>query len=233
MNNPKFKEILFSLSDTKYRDFMLPLIPTVDADAVIGIRTPALRRLAGELWRERRGECLAFMDELPHEYFEEYMLHGFFIEKIADFDECVRSLDAFLPFVDNWAVTDSVSPKLFSQYHAKLLSVIRRWLVSPHTYAVRYAILCLMKHFLDSDFTPELLELALSCGSEDYYVQMMQAWYLATAVAKQRQSALAFLEKGGIPTPVLEKTVRKCCDSHRIDTVTKDYLKTFLYECRQ
>ena len=182
-----FQQRLFALQDLSYRDFQAKLIPTVDPETVIGIRTPALRKLAREL---AKGEDVqSFLDGLPHQYYDENNLHAFLIEQCKDFDRTVALLDAFLPYVDNWATCDLCSPKVFAKHLPELLPHIMRWTASNHTYTIRFGLEMLMRYYLDGAFQPAYLELAASLRSEEYYVNMMIAWFFATALAKQYDAA--------------------------------------------
>ena len=179
----EIRSALYRLADADYKKFNCSLIPNVDKSTVVGVRIPALRKLAAEI--NKAGLATAFMAELPHRLYEENHLHSFLIEKIGDFDECICEIERFLPFVDNWAVCDSMSPKVLARQPERLLEKVRQWLESPHEYTVRFALKMLMTHFLDEHFLPEHLKLAVAVAREEYYVKMMVAWYFATALAKQ------------------------------------------------
>ena len=214
----------FALRDENYRDFTAKLIPTVDRERILGIRTPALRAFARDF--AKRPEAAEFLKELPHFYLEENALHAFLIERIRDYDACVRALDVFLPFVDNWATCDSLSPACFQKHRARLISDARRWLQSDRLYTVRFGIGALMAHFLDGDFAPEYLDWAAAIESEEYYLRMMQAWYFATALAKQYGAALPVLENRRLDPWTHNKTIQKAVESYRITDEQKAYLKT-------
>ncbi len=216
---------LYELRDTgSYKQFNSSLIPTIDPDSVLGVRTPALRSLAKRLAREP--DIGDFLDDLPHRYFEENQLHAFVLETIRDCDVLMRRLNAFLPYVDNWATCDCMSPKLFRTHRSALMPQILRWLNSPHTYTVRYAVNTLMSHFLDDDFTPDCLALVAAIHSEEYYINMMNAWYFATALAKQYDSTIPYLEQKRLDPWVHNKTIQKAIESRRISAETKLYLRT-------
>ena len=215
---------LFQKQDVAYRDFQLALIPTVRKERIIGVRTPELRAMAKAL----RGsdEAAAFLRRLPHLYFEENQLHAFLIELIADFDACVAALDVFLPHVDNWATCDSMSPKVLGRNKEALRAQVERWLASSHPYTVRYGVGTLMRWFLDGDFRPDDLCRVAALRSEDYYVKMMVAWYFATALAKQYDAALPFLETSRLPQWTHNKAIRKALESRRLSPEQKQHLKT-------
>lgn len=217
-------EELFALQDLKYRSFNSKLIPTVDPELVIGVRTPALRKLANEY--NKSEESKAYIHSLPHKYYEENNLHAFLIEKIKNFDECIAALNLFLPYVDNWATCDSMKPPVLAKNREKLLPQIWKWLESDSIYTVRYAINLLMSYFLDDCFSPVFPERVAAVVSEEYYINMMIAWYFATGFAKQYESFIPYLEKHILP-PVVEKmTVRKACESFRITADQKEYIKS-------
>ena len=215
---------LFALRDEGNRDFVAKLIPTVDKARILGIRTPALRAFARDF--AGRPEAAEFLKALPHFYLEENALHAFLIERIRDYDACVRALDVFLPFVDNWATCDSLSPACFQKHHARLISDARRWLQSDRLYTVRFGIGVLMAHFLDGDFSPEYLDWVAEIETEEYYLRMMQAWYFATALAKQYGAALPVLENRRLDPWTHNRTIQKAVESRRITPEQKAYLKT-------
>ena len=215
---------LFQLQDEGYRDFTAKLLPTVDKERIIGIRTPALRAFAKTYAKEP--EAADFLRALPHVYFEENGLHAFLIERIRDYDECIEALDAFLPCVDNWATCDSLSPACFKKHHDKLIHDALRWMESEKLYTVRFGIGVLMAHFLDGDFRPEYLERVAAIETEEYYLRMMQAWYFATALAKQYEAALPVLEQRRLDPWTHNKAIQKAVESYRISDEQKAYLKT-------
>ncbi|MBO5495909.1 MAG: DNA alkylation repair protein [Oscillospiraceae bacterium] len=215
---------LFALRDEGNRDFVAKLIPTVDKARILGVRTPALRALARDF--AKRPEAADFLKELPHFYLEENGLHAFLIERIRDYDDCVAALDAFLPYVDNWATCDSLSPACFKKHHPRLISDARRWLESDRLYTARFGIGVLMAHFLDGDFAPEYLDWVAAIESEEYYLRMMQAWYFATALAKQYDAALPYLTEHRLEPWTHNKTIQKAVESYRITDEQKAYLKT-------
>lgn len=212
---------LFEFRDLKYRDFHSGLMPGIGIEKIIGVRMPVLKKYAKDL--ENYG---GFLTELPHRYYEENNLHGLMISKIDDFDECIYELDRFLPFVDNWATCDMMKPRSFKKNREKLLKKINEWLKSGKTYTIRFAVSMLMTHFLDEDFKEEYLEMAAEIRSEEYYVNMMTAWFFATAIAKQYESTVVYLEKNILPKWVHNKTIQKAVESRRISEEKKLYLKT-------
>ena len=210
--------------DPAYQAFQCKLMPTVDPQTVLGVRTPELRRIA----RSLRGapETEDFLARLPHRYYEENNLHGLLICALRDYDETVAALEAFLPFVDNWATCDLLSPAAFRRRPPQLPEQIRRWLDSGRCYTVRFGLGTLLRFYLDDDFRPEYLDWAASVRSEEYYVNMMIAWYLATALAKQYDAALPLLTGGALPLWVHNKTIQKAVESYRISPDRKDALRS-------
>ena len=217
------RERLFALREPGYADFTAKLIPNVPWETILGVRTPALRALAKEL----RGtdEAAAFLDELPHAYFEENCLHAFLLEQIKDYDVCMAALERFLPYVDNWAVCDQMSPPVFKKHRAELPKRVKVWLSSGETYSVRFGIKMLMSHFLDQDFRPEYLEQVAIIDSEEYYVNMMRAWYFATALAKQWDSTLPLLRERRLDLWTHNRTIQKAVESCRISEERKELLR--------
>ena len=230
------KEELFKLQDVKYRDFQKKLIPTVDPESVIGVRTPELRKLAKQLARLRTSKTAAdcktaadveaFLKDLPHEYFDENQLHAFIISEDKDYERCMADVEEFLPYVDNWATCDQMSPKVFKKNKDGLLLHVRKWLKSDRTYTVRFAIEMLMEHFLEDDFDPEYPKLVAKVKSDEYYVNMMIAWYFATALAKQHDAVIPYLEGQKLDVWTHNKTIQKARESYRITPEQKEYLKT-------
>ncbi|MDE7270752.1 MAG: DNA alkylation repair protein [Acetatifactor sp.] len=224
MTTEFIREQLFALQDTEYKNFHAKLMPTVDPDLIIGVRTPELRKLSKKLWK--MGETDAFMAELPHHYYEENNLHGFFIEQIKDYDACIDALNVFLPYVDNWATCDMMSPKVLGKNKDRLLAQIRIWLDSEHTYMVRFAIGMLMRHFLDEDFEEIYLDMVADIKSEEYYINMMRAWYFATALAKQYAAVLPYIENCRLDIWTHNKAIQKAVESYRITPEQKNYLRS-------
>lgn len=213
---------LISMSDGEYREFSASLMPTVDKDRVLGVRIPELRKYA-----KRLVEYEDFLEKLPHRYFEEDNLHAFLIEREGNFDRCIALLDEFLPYVDNWATCDSMKPKVLRDNPDKLIVHIRRWMLSGDTYTVRYGINLLMSFYLEDNFDTEYLELVAGISSEEYYVNMMRAWYFATALAKQYKFAVSYITEGKLDVWTHNKTIQKAIESNRIDKSVKEFLKQF------
>ncbi|MBR1743438.1 MAG: DNA alkylation repair protein [Lachnospiraceae bacterium] len=224
MITEEIREELFRLQDKKYRDFQSRLTPSVNPEFFIGVRTPELRKFAKRMGK--REEIREFLDELPHAYFDENQLHAFLISEINDYDLCIKELERFLPFVDNWATCDQMSPKIFKKHHAELLEAVRLWILSDEAYTVRFAIKMLMQHFLEEDFDTEYPEMVANVCSEEYYVNMMIAWYFATALAKQYEKVLPFLEKNRLEAWTHNKAIQKALESYRITPERKKYLKS-------
>ncbi len=220
----EIKEELFKLQDIPYRDFQAKLIPGISPETMIGVRTPQLRTLAKEL--AKRDDIYLFLNELPHAYFDENQLHAFILSGMKDFEMCMERLEAFLPYVDNWATCDQMSPKVFGKHKDELLGHIRGWLVSDHAYTVRFAVGMLMEHFLDGDFSPEYPEMVKDICSGEYYVNMMRAWYFATALAKQYDTTVRYIENGMLDAWTHNKAIQKAVESYRISDERKAYLKT-------
>ena len=228
----ELQQMLFSLADEKFKVFNARLIPDLDARRIIGVRTPALRSLAKEIFRGGAFDRDAFLGSLPHEYFEENQLHAFLIEQIKDFDECVARLNDFLPHVDNWATCDQCSPRVFKKNAERLLPVVGGWLAADcdsREFTVRFAIGTLMRFFLDGEFKPEYLRMVADIRSEKYYINMMIAWFFATALAKQWDAAFPFVrDKSALSEWVRRKTVQKACESFRVSDEHKRILRSSL-----
>ena len=215
---------LFELQDEKYRDFQVKLIPTVDPATVIGVRTPELRKLAKEL--SKKDDIDAFLKTLPHDHFDENQLHAFILSGMKDFTKCMTGVCGFLPFIDNWATCDQLSPKVFGKNKAELLAYINEWLQSDETYTIRFAAGMLMEHFLDDDFDIKYPEMVAAIESDEYYVNMMRAWYFATALAKQYDRVISFIEEKRLDKWTHNKTIQKSVESYRISPEQKTYLKS-------
>lgn len=220
----KIQARLFALQDPKYKDFHCRLIPTVEPERVIGVRTPALRQLAKELFKEP--ETAAFLKILPHRYYDENNLHGFLVEQIRDYEQAAAAVDAFLPYVDNWATCDLMSPKVFKKHRKELLTEIRRWMASDRTYTIRFGIEMLMTHFLDEDFSPEYPAWVAGIRYEEYYVNMMIAWYFATALAKQWEAIIPYVQQNRLDQWTHNKAIQKAVESYRITDQQKAYLRS-------
>lgn len=219
----EIREALFAKQDTAYRDFQAKLIPTIDRETVIGVRTPELRKMAKQFVKQE--EIGTFLAELPHSYFEENQLHAFIIAERKDFAQCMEELTAFLPYVDNWATCDQMSPKVFKRHRQELLPYIREWIGSDETYTVRFGVGMLMAHFLDGDFNRAYPQMVSEIRSEEYYVNMMIAWYFATALAKQYEAVLPYIEEKRLETWTHNKAIQKAVESYRITPEQKGYLR--------
>lgn len=215
---------LFALQDLKYREFHCKLMPTVAPERVIGVRTPELRKLAKELFKEP--ETAEFLKMLPHSYYDENNLHGFLVEQIRDYSAAVAAIDDFLPYVDNWATCDLMNPKVFKKHRPELLGEIQKWMASDRTYTIRFGIGMLMTHFLDEDFAPESPAWVADIRSEEYYVNMMIAWYFATALAKRWDAVIPYIQQNRLDKWVHNKAIQKAVESYRITDEQKDYLRT-------
>ena len=217
------KDELFKLQDIKYRDFQAKLILTVKPDNIIGTRTPELRSLAKTIVKE---DYASFINELPHKYFDENQLHAFILSELKDYDECINYINKFLPYVDNWATCDQMSPKVFKKHHTELLDQIKVWIKSKDTYTIRFGIGMLMQHYLDDDFKPEYMKWVSSIKSNEYYVNMMIAWYFATALTKQYKDAIIYIEDNKLDVWTHNKAIQKACESYRVTDEHKKYLRT-------
>ena len=217
-------DILFSKQDLKYRQMQFSIIPNVNPESIIGVRTPELKEIAKSI--NSSDLAKEFLNELPHQYFEENQLHAFIISLNKDYKNCLSQVELFLPYVDNWATCDQLCPKAFNKNKDDLLIKIKKWLKSKHTYTVRFAIKMLMSLFLDNDFKEEYLKLVSEVKSEEYYINMMIAWYFATALAKQYAHAIKYIEENKLSLWVHNKTIQKAVESYRITDEQKAYLKT-------
>ena len=222
--NEEIRNELFSFQDIKYRDFQVKLMPTVAPETAIGVRTPALRKYAKAL--TKREDIADFLNDLPHRYFDENQLHAFIISEIKDYDKCMEEVKKFLPYVDNWATCDQLSPKTFKKHKAELLEEIKIWIDSDQTYTIRFAIGMLMQHFLDEDFDPAYPEMVSKLRSDEYYVNMMIAWYFATALAKQYETVRLYIEEQKLDAWTHNKAIQKSVESYRITPEQKEYLKS-------
>lgn len=221
----KLQKQLFELQDLKYRDFHSKLMPETDKETVIGIRTPVLRKFAKEF--AGTSEAEAFLRQLPHRYYEENNLHMMLITGIKDYEKCMEEIQRFLPCIDNWATCDYPAPKCFARHKDQVLEEAKRWISSGETYVIRYGIGMLMRLFLDEDFSSEYLEMAAAVQSQEYYVNMMIAWYFATALAKQWDATVPYIEQHKLSDWVHRKTVQKAVESYWITPEQKEYLKGF------
>lgn len=214
---------LFCLADDGYREFHARLVPTVPKDKIIGVRVPMVRSLAKEFAKD--SEAVGFLNDLPHKYYEENNIHAFIIEQTKDIDEALTLTEKFLPYIDNWATCDSFMPKIFGKYPQKVLDKIRVWIKSEHTYTVRYAIGLLMKLFLKENFSCEYPEMISQIRSDEYYINMMIAWYFATALAYRYDDVLPYITEQRLDRWVHNKTIQKAVESNRIDKEVKQYLR--------
>ena len=223
-NMQEIMDLLFSKQDIKYRDFQAPLFPGIAKDRFIGVRTPDLKKLAKELFGSETAN--KFIETLPHQYFDENQLQAFLISLIKDYQTCLKEVERFLPYIDNWGTCDQLNPKVFAKHKEELIVPIKKWLKSKHTYTVRFAIGLLMQHYLDESFKEEYMELVMAIKSEEYYINMMIAWYFATALAKQWDTAIKYIEEKKLFPWVHNKTIQKAVESYRINDEQKVYLKT-------
>ena len=220
----EIRAFLLSEKDEKYREFMLPLLPTVSPERIIGVRTPALRAYAKSICGT--GLSDEFLQALPHHFFEENNLHGFLLEQIASFDRALELTELFLPHIDNWATCDQTNPRALIKKPDILLEHTDRWITSGQTYTIRFGLVTLMRHFLTDRFDEQINERAASVNSDEYYVKMMQAWYFATALAFQYEQTIGYLEQDKLPVWVHNKTIQKAIESRRITAEQKKYLRT-------
>ncbi|MCQ2192910.1 MAG: DNA alkylation repair protein [Paludibacteraceae bacterium] len=215
---------LFALQDKEYAAFQAKLTPNIPADSFIGVRVPVLRNFAKNYIKNP--EHKEFMAQLPHKYYDENMLHGLLVSQMKNYDECVAATETFLPYVDNWAVCDIMSPKIFGKHKDAFFEKIREWSASNHVYTSRFGIEMLMSFYLDADFKPEYLELPAAARGEDYYLKMMVAWFFATALAKQWDATLPYLQKQVLEPWTHNKAIQKARESFRITPEQKEYLNT-------
>lgn len=220
----EIRDTLFAMRDADYGAFQSKLIPSVAPESIIGVRTPELRRFAKQLLK--RADVTEFLSALPHRYFDENQLHAFILSEMKEYDRCVEAVSAFLPFVDNWATCDQMSPRVFRTHRQELLSGIRAWIDSKQTYTVRFGVGMLMEHYLEEDFDANYPEWVASIRSEDYYVRMMVAWYFATALAKRYDLILPYFEHRRLEPWTHRKAIQKAVESFRITPEQKAYLKT-------
>ncbi len=226
MTNEEIRKKLFEMKNEEYKLFQCKLMPNISPDTVIGVRIPQLRKFAKELYKGV--DTAEFLSSLPHKYYEENNLHAFIIEQIKTVDECIEKTDRFLPYVDNWATCDSLRPKCFKYNVQAIIPKAREYIVSSHTYTARFGIELLMLYCLDEHFDEKYPLLVSQIESTEYYVNMMRAWYFATALAKQYESVIKFIESRTLDTFTHGKTIKKACESFRIPKEIKEYLKTLL-----
>ena len=223
MLGDEIRSELFRHQDTKYRDMQKKIIPSADPDTLIGVRTPELRKYAKQI--SKQNDVSEFLNDLPHKYFDENQLHAFIISEIKDYETCIDYLEEFLPYVDNWATCDQMSPKVFKKHRHKLLSHIEKWIKDDKTYTVRFAIGMLMEHFLDEDFDMKYPKMVAEVRSDEYYINMMIAWYFATALAKQYDAVFPFIEGNALDTWTHNKAIQKAIESYRITPEQKEILR--------
>ena len=220
----EIRDELFGLRDEKYGEFQAKLLPTVDPASIIGVRTPELRKLAKKM--AKREEIGEFLGALPHQCFDENQLHAFILSEMKDYEKCIEEVSRFLPYIDNWATCDQLSPKVFKKHRQELLNPVKIWICSDQTYTIRFAVGMLMEHFLNEDFDRAYPEMVSGIRSEEYYVNMMTAWYFATALAKQYDAVLPYIEGRRLDVWTHNKAIQKAVESYRIAPEQKEYLKS-------
>ena len=218
------REKLFTFEDPKYRDFQSKLVPNIEKETIIGVRTPDMKKIAKEFAKEESTKD--FLKDLPHKYYEENLVHIFILSMIKDFDECVKGLEAFFPYIDCWPVCDQSSPGIFKKNHEKVLPLVKKWIDSDHVYTSRYGMRILMNEFLGDDFKPEYLSCVASKKGDDYYLKMMVAWYFATALAKQYDESVKVIELKELDPWTHNKAIQKACESFRVSDEHKNTLRT-------
>ena len=211
------------MQDLKYRDFHSRLMPGIDKETIIGIRTPILRKFTKEFARTPGAE--EFLTQLPHRYYEENNMHMMIISWIKDYEVCLKEVKKLLPYVNNWATCDSQLPKCFDKNKEDILERAKKWIAADTTYVKRYGMGVMMRLFLDEDFKEEYIQLVAGVKSEEYYVNMMIAWYMATALAKQWDAAIPYIQEHRLSEWVHRKSIQKAVESYRITPEQKDYLK--------
>jgi len=216
-------ERLLSYQDKEYREFQIKLVPNIDKDTIIGVRTPQMKNIVKEIFSTK--EASTFLQVLPHKYYEENLIHFFLISKIKDFDECVKEVEKFLPYINCWPVCDQATPLVFKKNHDKLLPFIKKWIKSNHVYTARFGIRMLMNEFLNDDFKEEYLEWVASKTGDDYYLKMMVAWFFATALAKQYNTTIKYIENRCLDPWIHKKAIQKAVESFRVSNEHKEYLK--------
>ncbi len=221
----RLQQQLFVLQDEEYRDFHSKLMPNIPKEDVIGIRVPVLRKFAKEFAKSDEKE--KFLKELPHRYYEENNLHMMLLVEMKDYDGCMQEMERFLPYINNWATCDFPAPKCFEKHKKDVLEHIKIWIKSSQTYTVRYAIGMLMRLFLEDDFSAEYPQMVAEVSSEEYYINMMIAWYFATALAKRWDAVIPYIEQRKLSPWVHRKTIQKAVESYRITPGQKEYLKSF------
>lgn len=225
MTNKEIRKYLFDNQDKEYRLFQIKLTPGVDPESVIGVRLPIIKAFAKEL--VKTSEYEGFIADIPHEYYDEMNLHAFILSELKDYDRVISELDKFLPYVDNWATCDSLIPKkAFKKRLDSLDSEAKKWMAETGTYTIRFGIKILMTFYLDNEFKPEYLDMVSAVESDEYYVNMMKAWYFATALAKQYEATIPYIEQKRLDDWTHKKTIQKARESFRISPEQKEYLKS-------
>jgi len=213
---------LFELQDTEYKKLQAKIIPNINQENIIGVRTPELRKYAKELIKE---DYKSFIEELPHKYFDENQLHAFIISEIKDYNECITYINEFLPYIDNWATCDQTSPKIFKKHTKELINEINKWLKSKDIYTIRFGIGMLMQYYLEEEFNIKYLDKVAKIKSNEYYINMMRAWYFSTALAKQYDKTIIYIENNKLDKWTHNKTIQKAIESYRITSEQKEYLR--------
>ena len=221
-------EQLITMKDEVYKNFHGKLMPTINPDSILGVRVPLLRKFSNQLNKNlSKEEIERFMSELPHRYYEENNIHAFLIEKINDYDECIAALDKFLPYVDNWATCDMMNPKIFKKNTRKLFDKIEEWMSSSHVYTIRFGIGMLMRFYLDDNFSTQYLDMVANIVSDEYYVNMMKAWFFATALAKQYEATLPYIQQNRLDIWSHNKAIQKSIESFRVSKEHKEELRRY------
>ena len=224
MDFEEFHKQLFALQDANYRVFQVQMLPSIDEKRAIGIRSAALIKFAKKFFDEE--SKAEFITTLPHKYFEEDLIHIWIISKIKNYNECIKAVKKFLPYIDNWAVCDSLIPKVFAQHTDKLLKEIKNWLASGSTYTTRFAIFMLMKFYLGKNFDKNYLQMVAEVQTREYYVEMMAAWFFTEALINHYDTAIIFLQDRLVLPKIQTKIIQKSVDSTRLSDKKKEYLKT-------
>ena len=215
--------LLYAAADVEYKDFNSLLIPNIAAEKFIGVRTPILRKIAKDIIKS--GQYMDFINNLPHQYFEENQLHAVVLSTLPDFDFVIKEIERFLPYVDNWATCDQMSPQVFKKNTDLLLKYINKWIQSKYVYTVRFGVLCLMRYFLDDEFDSKYIDMVSNIKSNEYYVNMMRAWYFATGLAKHFEEFLPYLESGKIDDWTRKRAIQKALESFRVIPEHKEILR--------
>lgn len=225
MSEKTITDGLFALKDENYRRFHAKLIPDIPIDNIIGVRTPVLRKYAKEV--AKLPEANIFLESLPHSYYEENNLHGALLSLLypKDIIAFMEQLERFLPYVDNWATCDMLSPKIFKKHLPYVYERVQKWLQSDVVYTIRFGIVTLLGFYLDDAFEPEMLQLVANVRSEEYYVNMAVAWYFSMALVKQYDATLPYIQNRVLEPWTHNKSIQKAIESRRIPQETKAYLR--------